>query len=99
MMRRHARTAGLTAAAAGFAAFVWAPPASAAFGDPDLTWGSGGVATANLAGASSEGATALSGDTAGGANAFGSGRDNRGLVDTAALWLNDGRTVPPGRSV
>jgi uncharacterized delta-60 repeat protein len=93
MMLRHARTVGLSAAAAGLAAFVWAGPAFAAFGDPDLIWGSGGVATADIAGVSSEGATALSGDTAGGANAFGSGRDNFGLVETAALWQNDGRTV------
>jgi uncharacterized delta-60 repeat protein len=93
MMLRHARTAGLTAAAAGLAAFAWAGPALAAFGDPDPFWGSNGIATANIAGVSSEGATALSGDTAGGANAFGSGRDNFGLVETAALWQNDGRTV------
>ena len=93
MMLRHARTVGLSAAAAGLAAFVWAGPAFAAFGDPDLIWGSGGVATADIAGVSSEGATALSGDTAGGANAFGSGRDNIGRVETAALWQNDGRTV------
>ena len=90
MMRRSVQ---LTAAAAGLAAFVWAGPAFAAFGDPDLIWGSGGVATADLAGVSSEGATALSGDTAGGANAFGSGRDNIGVVETAALWQNDGFTV------
>ena len=92
-MLRHARTVGLTAAAAGLAAFAWAGPALAAFGDPDLIWGAGGVATADIAGVSSEGATALSGDTAGGANAFGSGRDNRGRVETAALWQNDGQTV------
>ena len=64
MMLRHARTVGLTAAAAGLAAFVWAGPALAAFGDPDLIWGPSGVATADIAGVSSEGATALSGDTA-----------------------------------
>lgn len=89
-MRRRATTLGLTATAA---AVVWAAPAFAAFGDPDLTWGSGGVAVVNIAGVSSEGATALSGDAAGGANAFGPGRDNLGLVDTAALWRDDGRTV------
>ena len=93
MMFRHARTVGLTAAATGLAAFVWAGPAFAAFGDPDLIWGAGGIATTDIAGVSSEGATALSGDTAGGANAFGSGRDNIGRVETAALWQNDGFTV------
>jgi uncharacterized delta-60 repeat protein len=94
MMLRQARTVGLTAAAAGLAAFVWAGPAFAAFGDPDRLWGSpGGVATADIAGVNFEGATALSGDTAGGANAFGSGQGNNGLVETAALWQNDGRTV------
>ena len=36
MMRRSVQ---LTAAAAGLAAFVWAGPALAAFGDPDLIWG------------------------------------------------------------
>ena len=89
-MRRRVE---LTATVAGLAALVWAGPASAAFGDPDFTWGSVGVATADIAGVSFDGATALSGDMAGGANAFGSGQGNNGLVETAALWQNDGRTV------
>ena len=93
LLSRRGRRLGLAMATAGLAAFVWAGPAFAAFGDPDLIWGTNGVATADIAGVSSEGATALSGDTAGGANAFGSGRDSRGLVETAALWQNDGRTV------
>ena len=102
MMLRHARTVGLTAAAAGLAAFVWAGPAFAAFGDPDLIWGSSGVATADIAGVSSEGALALSGDTAGGANAFGPGISVGpfpGQVGTAALWANDGVQINTRRSI
>jgi 56kDa selenium binding protein (SBP56)/Domain of unknown function (DUF5122) beta-propeller len=102
MMLRHARTAGVTAAAAGLAAFAWAGPALAAFGDPDLTWGSSGVATARVDQASSVGALALSGDTSGGANAFGPGISvgpNPGSVLTAALWANDGVQVNTRRRV
>ena len=73
MLSRQGRRLGLATATAGLAVLAWAGPASAAFGDPDLSWGSSGVATASVAQTSSVGALALSGDTAGGANAFGPG--------------------------
>ena len=95
MLSRQGRRLGLATATAGLAAFAWAGPASAAFGDPDLTWGSSGVATAGVAQTSSVGALALSGDTSGGANAFGPGLaipgSSRAL--TAALWADDGVQV------
>ena len=98
-MRRRVQ---LTATAAGLAAVVWAGPASAAFGDPDLTWGSSGVATASIDQTSSVGALALSGDTSGGANAFGSGISVGPFpsqVGTAALWANDGVQVNTRRRI
>jgi Domain of unknown function (DUF5122) beta-propeller len=95
-----ALTLGLATATAGLAVLAWAGPASAAFGDPDLSWGSNGVATARVAQTSSVGALALSGDTAGGANAFGPGITTGPFPRqalTAALWANDGVQVSTRR--